>query len=155
MEQRDTATVQEACVKNRCKEKFAKDRNNTVLVELLLLCGHVYTEDLFHLGRKRFFHIFLDTSQKERLKDLVKTLITIIPSFPVYILKILPGIKPAVHNGYKRHSCLGALAQYHIKHRNRDILVRHEEVQQWPELFEGVLQRSASNEESVIGPELH
>lgn len=97
------------------KKQFTKDRNKTVLVELLLLCRHIYTEDLFHLGRKRFFHILFDTSQKEGLKDFVKTLITIIPSFPVFILKIFPGVKPAVPNrDNKCHSYLAVLAQYHI-----------------------------------------
>lgn len=42
----------------------------------------------------------------------------------------------------------------HHKH-HWDVLVRHEEVQQWPELFQRVLQWSAGDEESVIGPEFH
>lgn len=130
-EQGDTATVQEICMKNTCKEKFAKEKNSTVLVELLLLHSHVNTEDLLHLGRERFFHIFLDTSQKERLKDFVETLITIIPSFPVFVLKILPGVKPAVHRRENKcHSDLGETAQCYFKSLIQDILVRHEEVQQ-------------------------
>lgn len=98
---------------------------------MFLLCSHVYTEDLFHLGRERFLHIFLDTSQEEGLEDFVKTLITVIPSFPVLILKILPGIKPAVADtDSTRHSSRPALLQYHIKRLNWDVLVWHEEVQQ-------------------------
>lgn len=65
-----------------------------LLVELLLLCRHINTEDLLHLGRKRFFYVFFDTPQEERFKDFVKTVITIIPSLPVVVLKILPRIKP-------------------------------------------------------------
>lgn len=80
-------------------KKVGEDRNTTVLVELFLLCSHVYSEYLFHLGRERFFHIFLDTSQEEWLEDFVKTLITVISPFSMLILKILPGIKPAAHQG--------------------------------------------------------
>lgn len=104
-------------------------RKKCVLVELLLLCTHVYTEDLFHLGRKRLFHIFFDTSQEEGLQDFVETLITIISSFSMVIFKVLPGIKPAERDS-KYHSWQTAVAQYHIKYLNRDILVWHKEVQQ-------------------------
>lgn len=145
--------------------KVTKDRNEFILVVLFLLCSHVHTEDLFHLGGERFFHVFLNTSQKEGLEDFVKTLITVISSFPVRIVKILPGSKPVVHDiDNKRHSspagtqtrCRSpAFLQYHVKGLSQDVLVRHEKVQQGPELFEGVLQRSAGDEEPVVGPELH
>lgn len=77
-----------------------KDGNKAVLVKLFLLRRHVYTEDLFHFGRERFFHVFLDTSEQERLEDFVEALVTIVPSFPVFVLKVLPGIKPAVHDRF-------------------------------------------------------
>lgn len=95
MEQTVAAAVQGVCVGGK------KDKVKTVLVELLLLRSHVHTQDLLHLGGKRLLHIFLDASQQEGLKDFVETLITIIPSFPVFILKILPRIKPAVHKRYQ------------------------------------------------------
>lgn len=105
---------------------------------MFLLCSHVDAEDLLHLGRERFFHIFLDSPQEEGLEDFVKTLITIFPSFPVFILKILPGMKPAVRNEdkKKRFSNLKLMAfstfcaWHHIKCLTPDVLVRHEEVQQ-------------------------
>lgn len=71
-------------------------RTKFILVELFLLGTHLYTEDLFHLGGQRFFHIFLDTSEEEGLKDFVKALISIFSAFPMLVLKILPGLKPAV-----------------------------------------------------------
>lgn len=95
---------------NTGKEKFTKKQNNTILVELLLLHSHVNTEDLFHLGRQRFFHIFLDTTQKERLKDFMETLITIIPSFPVFVLKILPGVKPVGEKTNVTHTWVSQLS---------------------------------------------
>lgn len=61
---------------------------------MFLLCRHIYAEDLLHLSRQRFFYIFLDASEKERLEDFVQTLITVFPSFPMFIFKILPRIKP-------------------------------------------------------------
>lgn len=75
-----------------------KDSNDVILVKLFLLSAHVHTEDLLHLCRQRFFHVFFDTSEQEGLEDFVKTLIAIITSFTVLVLKILPWIKPAVHN---------------------------------------------------------
>lgn len=81
-------------------------RNRVILVKLFLLCGHFNTEDLLHLGRERFFHIFFDTPEQERLKDFVKTLIAVFPSLPMLILKILPGVKPTMHSRYRKcHSC--------------------------------------------------
>lgn len=145
MERKNAATVyliviQAVIVKDRYNIKVTKDRSNVILVKLFLLCRHVYAEDLLHLGRQRFFHIFLDTSEKVRLKDFVKTLITIIPSFPMLIFKILPADKPGEHNrDNKCHSSLlgiqtdnfsTAFFQYYIKDLNQHVLVRHEEVQQ-------------------------
>ena len=95
MERKNAATVyliviQAVIVKDRYNKKVTKDRNKVILVKLFLLRRHVYTEDLLHLSRQGFFHIFLDTSEKERLKDFVKTLITVLPPFPMLIFKILP-----------------------------------------------------------------
>ncbi len=113
------------------KTDVRKRLRKAVLVELLLLCRHVDAEDLLHLGRERFFHIFLDTSQKEWLEDFVETLITIISPFPMLVFKILPGVKPAVHSrDNKHHSAFFPFALNHFKRLKRDVLVRHEEVQQ-------------------------
>ncbi|TNN43935.1 hypothetical protein EYF80_045872 [Liparis tanakae] len=123
--------------------------------------NHVHTEDLFHFGRERFLHVFLHAPQKEGLQDFVETLITVIRSFPVHLVKILPGIKPVVHDkDIRRHSSPAGISNRRrfsarLQRLNRDVLVGHEEVQQRPELFEGVLQRSPGNEEPVVGPELH
>lgn len=92
----------------RSRKKVTKDRNAFVLVELLLLCSHVHTEDLLYFGGKRFLHVFLNAPQKERLEDFVETLITVITPFPVYVVKVLPGVKPVVHNKeIRRHSSPG------------------------------------------------
>lgn len=72
------------------------ENKHNILVKLFLLCSHVYTKDLFYLGRQWFLYILFDTSQKEGLEDFVKTLITIFPTFPMFILKIFPGVKPVV-----------------------------------------------------------
>lgn len=84
----------------------------------------------------------------------METLIAVIASLPVVILKILPRIKPVSRVNRKRLES-APLPQLQFKSLHRDVLVRHEEVQQRPELFEGVLQRSPSDEQSVVGPELH
>lgn len=65
------------------------------LVVLLLLGGHVHTEDLLHLGGERFFHILFDAPEQEGLQDFVQALVAVISPFPMLILKILPGLKPA------------------------------------------------------------
>lgn len=137
--------------------KDAEVRNNIILVKLFLLSCHVDAEDLLHLGRQRFFHVFLDTSQQEGFEDFVKTLITVVSSFPVIVLKILPRIKPTEHNSGGASVTLRperslAIVQFFF---DLHLLVRHEEMQQRPELFEGILQRGAGNEQPVVRPELH
>lgn len=131
------------------------------LVELLLLRRHVDAEDLLHLGRERLLHVLFDTAQKEGLQDFVETLIAVVPSLAVVVLKVLPGIEPAggerTDTTYLKKALPGhrGVSDPPPPPARRDALVRHEEVQQRPELFEGVLQRGASDEEPVIGPELH
>lgn len=84
----------------------------------------------------------------------METLIAVIASLPVVVLKIFPRIKPVSRVNRKRLE-RAPLPRLQFKSLHRDVLVRHEEVQQRPELFEGVLQRSTSDKQSVVGPELH
>lgn len=42
-----------------------------LLVELFLLGRHVDSEDLLYFSRQGFLHIFLDTTQQERLQNFV------------------------------------------------------------------------------------
>ena len=84
-------------------------RKVNILVELFLLGGHVHTQDLLHLGRQGLLHVLLDAPQQEGLQDLVEALVAVIPRFPMFLLKILPGLESEVSRRMPR-GWLGSLA---------------------------------------------
>lgn len=64
-----------------------------LLVVLFLNGAHLYPEDLLHLGRQRFFHIFLHSAQQEGLQLFVKAGIARVSALPMLLFKHLPRVK--------------------------------------------------------------
>lgn len=68
-----------------------------LLVILFLDSTHLHSQNLLHFCRKRFLHIFLNSTQKERFQLFVQTGVARVPSFPMLLLKQLPWVKPQQH----------------------------------------------------------
>lgn len=83
-------TLNQHEARNGCPFIIAVQHEVLLLVVLFLNGAHLHPEDLLHLGRQRFLHVLLDSTQQKRLQFFMKACVARVSAFPVILFEHLP-----------------------------------------------------------------